>query len=313
MSGKAEASEKPGNPSGEGSDKGFVALVIGNATLLTAVFIYMGWAYENSLLEHFQVSAFSLGIGNVEWVLKGLVPLFGSSYVVFAAALIVVGLTLALRGVPSLWPYVREPATGLARHAVSVVSGRAVGTRQMDAFGRAAGKHWMIVFGSLIVAVTVPLAWTGQATDSPGVFWLLLALVGTGALITAWPAQHGGLGAFTYALAIVVAAICTLWIAGEYASNLGASAAESFARKLPTETAVTVYSVQSLDLSGRGVSCKPVMPAGEYHYRCTGLRLLYVESGTYYLLPTGWNGQPNGDQTYILDDSDQVRIELSGG
>ena len=47
-----------------------------------------------------------------------------------------------------------------------------------------------------------------------------------------------------------------------------------------------------------------------YHYRYQGLRLLITRSGTYYLLPLGWSQQNGNDITYILDDSDQIRIEL---
>jgi hypothetical protein len=279
-----------GGPPGEAAGKGFVAQVIGNTSLLTAVLIYMGWAYENSLLEPFHVSAFSLGIGTAEYVLKGLAPLFRSTSV-YVAALTVVVLTLV--------PFGTKMAKRLAPGPVRRV------------FGRFSLEHQIMLGGVLLVAVALPLAWSGQSADSPGMFWILLALLGIGSLITAWPARRRGTGSFTYPLAIIVAVMCTLWVAGQYAGNLGASAATSFARALATQTAVTMYSVQSLALSGRGVDCTPVTPAGQYHYRCTGLRLLYAQSGTYYLLPAGWLGPQNG--TYILDDSDQVRIELSGG
>jgi hypothetical protein len=39
--------------------------------------------------------------------------------------------------------------------------------------------------------------------------------------------------------------------------------------------------------------------------------LLYLQSGTYDLLPVRWT--PQQGCTYILDDSNQVRIELSAG
>jgi hypothetical protein len=288
--GAGNADQGTGKPSGEASGKGFVAQVVGNTSLLTAVLIYMGWAYENSLLEHFHVSAFSLGIGTAEYVLKGLAPLFRST-IVYLAALTVVVLTLA--------PYGTKVANRLAPRPVR------------GAFGHLSLDHQIMLGGILLVAVALPLAWSGQSADSPGMFWILLALLGAGSVITAWPARRRAAGSFTYPLAIIVAVMCTLWVAGQYAGNLGASAAMSFARALATQTAVTVYSVQPLGLSGPRVDCALITPVGQYHYRCTGLRLLYAESGTYYLLPAGWAGSQS--QTYILDDSDQVRIELSGG
>ena len=96
--------------------------------------------------------------------------------------------------------------------------------------------------------------------------------------------------------------------------SLGApqtQAAQSFVRHLPSGTAVVVYSIQRLALSGPGVMVQQ-LPAGFlYHYRYTGLRLLITWSGTYYLLPVDWN--PQLDLTYIINESDQTRIELLSG
>jgi hypothetical protein len=66
--------------------------------------------------------------------------------------------------------------------------------------------------------------------------------------------------------------------------------------------------MQPLALSGPGVTGQP-LPAGElYRYEYQGLRLLIMRSGTYYLLPVGWSQQY--DLTYVLTDSDQVRVVL---
>ena len=82
-------------------------------------------------------------------------------------------------------------------------------------------------------------------------------------------------------------------------------------RDLPSRTAVVVYSIQPLALSGPGVTVQQ-LPAGfRYHYRYQGLRLLITRSGTYYLLPVAWN--PEQDLTYILNDDDEIRIELLSG
>lgn len=71
-----------------------------------------------------------------------------------------------------------------------------------------------------------------------------------------------------------------------------------------------MYSIQLLALHGPGVTEHPLNRQYLYHYRYQGLRLLITRSGTYYLLPLGWSQQNGNDITYILDDSDQIRIEL---
>ena len=53
------------------------------------------------------------------------------------------------------------------------------------------------------------------------------------------------------------------------------------------------------------------LPANyRYHYRYQGLRLLITRAGTYYLLPVDWS--PQLDETYVFDESDEIRIELLG-
>ena len=64
-------------------------------------------------------------------------------------------------------------------------------------------------------------------------------------------ALHGRL---PYALAIIVAAVCSLWAASIYAEQRGAQAAMNVVRGLPERTAVAVYSTQPLALSGPGVA-----------------------------------------------------------
>jgi hypothetical protein len=103
--------------------------------------------------------------------------------------------------------------------------------------------------------------------------------------------------------------MCTLWAAGIYADQLGSSDANSFYHGLAQQTAVTVYSAQPLNLSGQGVTCLRVLLGPGYPFRCTGLRLLYLQSGTYDLLSVLWT--PKNGHTYILDDSNQIMIALS--
>ena len=71
---------------------------------------------------------------------------------------------------------------------------------------------------------------------------------------------------------------------------------------------MAVYSTQRLALSGPGVTVQDLGAAFRYRYEYQGLHLLIVRSGTYYLLPAGW--APQFELTYVLNDSDQIRIAL---
>lgn len=297
---RAEAPVEPG-ASQEGNSeepKNIFAAVVGNTTLFGAVLVYMGWNYENSLLAYFRVPAFSVNIGTIEFALKGLVPLFDSNVVLFAALLVaVLGLASKASAVRELVPKAVSDAVGRVREPADRV----------------------MIIGLLVTAVVLPLTWVNVsagtfvgwfASHRDGVYFVLALLVAR-QLLSVWPTRRSGVGPFAYPLALIVAAMCTLWAAGIYAGSLGSQAARSFAMGLPGQTAVTVYSVTSLALSGPGVTCQRVPGATGYPYQCTGLRLLYVQSDTYDLLPVRWTSQ--GGHTIILGDSNQIRIELSPG
>jgi hypothetical protein len=141
--------------------------------------------------------------------------------------------------------------------------------------------------------------------------YLVLALLGGGVLLLTWPGRARRYGGFSYSLAVVVTAVCTLWAAGLYAQTSGTRAAQALVRNLSSGTAVVVYSGQPLALSGPGVTVEHLSIIFRYHYRYQGLRLLVDRSQTYYILPVAWNSKL--DITYILDSSDQIRIELLSG
>jgi hypothetical protein len=127
-------------------------------------------------------------------------------------------------------------------------------------------------------------------------------------LLLTWPARAGHRGRGPYALAIVVAAVCALWAASVYAEQQGTQAAQNLVRDLSAHTAVVIYSNQDLALRGPGVSVQRLPPGSPYRYEYTGLRLLIMQSGTYYLLPANWTSRLSF--TYLVDESDQTRIEL---
>jgi hypothetical protein len=285
----SSSSAQAGKKDTQDPKNGLAAQVVGNASLVTAALVYMGWAYEAALLGYFHISALSFNLSVLQYVLKST-PFFFHPAIILGAVIVVIIIVVVG---PVLGRFLRLPkASGISRILRSDL---------------AMGLGLLIVAG---------LVWFGLRRNGlgswfsvhTGFFYVAVALIGVGSLLLTWPnrARHG---LFSFALAIVIAAVCTLWIAGLYASSLGTTAAEAFASSLTTKTAVTVYSIEALALSGPGVTCQS-LPAGSlYHYRYEGLRLLYVDSGTYYLLPVNWASQQ--DPTYILTDSDQIRIELS--
>ena len=266
----------------------------------------MGWAYEDALYGYFLVRPLDLDVGIVEYVLRSL-SLFSPALVFAAAALIAVTAVRA-------WGLDMTKFVTVAGHRVAPHVPGAARLRRLtsvsDTHQPRASRAMLIGTGAVMTATAAVLAWIATAGYFHPSTYLVLILLGGGLLIMTWQTRADRRGHFPYALAIVVAAVCGLWAASLYANAVGIGAAEDVVRGLPTRTAVVVYSIQPLALHGPGVTEQPLNRQYLYRYRYQGLRLLITRSGTYYLLPLGWSQQPGNNITYILDDSDQIRIEL---
>jgi hypothetical protein len=289
---------EPEEPHDEAEPKkpgGIVAQVIGTTSFFAALLVYMGWNYESLFLQQFLIPVpQGIGLGTVDFAATGITPLFSSNAVLFAAAL--VGLILIA---PRLARRLPEPER----------------KRLVAGIGKASGPlFWTgVVLTALLLLFTWPQVsdggFVGWFTDNVDLVYLALALLAGAQLLMAWPSRRSIAGQVAYPLALVVVAVLALWAGGIYAGTLGFQYALSVEYNVPGQIAATVYSAQPLDLSGPGVTCRRIQTGPGYPFQCTGLRLLYLQSGTYYLLPVGWSY--HNQQTYILDDSDQIRVELS--
>ena len=285
--------------------RGIAGQVVANASLLIAILVYMGWAYDDALYGYFHVRPLDLDVSIVEYMLRSL-TLFSPGVVVAAVGVVAVTAARA-------WGLGQTRFVGLvafrtrARIAAVPPFRRLVPTG--DAEQPHAGRLLLIGAGAAVTVIALVLAWIASYISINT--YVVLGLLGVGPLLLSWPTRAERLGRFPYSLALIIAAVCALWAGSLYAHGVGIRSAQEFVRDLPSRTAVVVYSIQRLALSGPGVTDQQ-LPAGfRYHYRYEGLRLLITRSGSYYLVPVGWN--PRQDLTYIIAESDQTRIELLSG
>jgi hypothetical protein len=273
---------------------------LANTSVLIAVLVYMGWAYDDALYGYFHVRPLDLNVSIVEYMLLSL-TLFSPVVVVAAVALVAVATVRT-------WSLAQQVADA-ARTWISTVPALRWMVPASDAKQLHIGRLLLIGTGTAITVIALVLA--ELASHIPINTYILLALLGVGPLLLTWPTRAQPRGRFPYSLALVIAAVCALWAASLHAHSNGIRAAQKLVEHLPSSTAVVVYSVQRLALSGPGVTAQQ-LPAGfRYHYRYQGLRLLITRADTYYLLPVGWN--PQYDLTYVFNESDQIRIELLSG
>ena len=282
--------------------RGIAAQIVANTSLLIAVLVYMGWAYDDAFYGYFHLNPLDLNISIVEYILRSLD--------LFSPAIIIVAVAFVAAAAARSWNLGETKFAGWAAGAATRMSAVPVfrGLVSADAAERSRARQVMLIgTGAAVTLAALALYWIASYVAVST--YLFLWLLGGGVLLLTWPTRRRG--RFAYAMAIMVSAVCALWAAALYAHNLGMQTAKKDVQDLSTRTAVAVYSTDRLALAGPGVTINVLPAAYRYHYVYRGLRLLLVQSGTYYLLPVHWS--PQRDLTYILDDSDLIRIELGGG
>ena len=311
--------QEQANRGGLSPARGLSGLIAANVSFIVAVMVYMGWAYESALYGYFHLSPAELGFGVQDYLLAS--PRLFNPVIVIAAVALIVIVVAGTRGgslVTAVRPTVRKAVDRLRtipelqwlndmilRHLIARLPAprkitNSVGKRLRNPRVIAAVLGALLTVGALALAIIEQYVLVST--------YLLLGLLAAGPLLLTRALRRNRAGIFPYTLAVVVSIVCILWAAALYASGLGTQAAQSLATHLSAQTAVAVYSVQPLALSGPGVT-EQQLPSGYlYHYRYEGLRLLYLSSGTYYLLPASWI--PQLDLTYILNANDQTMFEL---
>lgn len=292
---------------------GLAGSIARNLSLIAAGTIYMGWAYDSAFYAYFHLGPIELGTSPLAYMLSSLV-LFKPRIVV-TVVVAIVGITLwtrrshLLSGARTLTGWIaRILRTSPRLRSLNQVIPPTIKMRLPDV------KYWWKPVGiqaGLGSAITVTaLVLYGVAGHITGqITYLVLALMALGPLLLTSAFRSDPRGRVPYSLAVAVVIVCGVWAASLYASELGTRDAQAFAAHLHSQTAADVYSVHLLALSGLKVTPERLRPGSMYRYCYVGLRLLYMDGGTYYLLPDGWT--PEQHFTDVIVVNDQMRVVLN--
>lgn len=315
---------KEDSPTGGGTPGalGPVGSIARNLSLIAAVAIYLGWAWDSAFYGYFNLGPIQLGTSPFAYMLSSLHVFRPVTFV--TAVVAIVGITLwtrssdLLSGARTLTGEIaRILRTSSCLRSLNMWLGRlnqvippAIKKKLPDM------KYWWKPKGmqaGLGSAITVTALILYKVTErmavSTNLTYLVIALMALGPLLLTSAFRSDPRGRVPYSLAVVVSIVCGVWAASTYASGLGTSAAQAFAAHLPTETGATVCSVRSRNLSGPEVTAEKLAARSTYPYCYKGLRLLHMDGSTYYLLPEGWTlEQPH---IYIIRANDQTSVELS--
>lgn len=265
---------------------GLLGIVVTQASFLVAIMYYLGAVYLTAFYHYFRLDSFSLGFGFAETAIQSL------NVVTAPAGIVCTLMVLAVRHLATREE--TEDQGRLAREAERAL--RAV-----------AGAHLYIVGVGLLLLLLIsrlaPYEWTAP---------LLLAV---GVYLGQTPWASGGAAPppklWSKAVPAFTAGLLMMWALTLATGELGKREAGQTTANLVRRTSAVILSTDRLSLGGPGVQVTDLGAKWHYRYRYTGLRRLIERNGRYYLLPVGWNSRT--DATYIIQDSDSLRVELLPG
>lgn len=271
-----------------------VERVIAPTSLLVALAYHFGREFTFSRASYFGLDASLYGFSSQEYVVRSLDPLFVPVGAVLLVSLVVLAVHRRLDGILH-----RQPPSRALRLLVVVL--------------RTAGGL-LLALGLISVFRTVPIGlpyWVPPASPAIGLASLAYANHLSHRLMT----DRRGSVVATRTRAqsrVLVGAFVVLslfWTATVYADALGRGRSEHIASSLDHLPGVTVFSTRALSLSGPSVIETHLSdPAGLYHFRYDGLRLIIRADHKLFLLPGAWT--PTQGSVAVLSESAGLRFEF---
>jgi hypothetical protein len=264
---------------------GLVTGLASQAAVLAAVLVYFGWARTNATYGYFGVDVSVLSFSVSDYVLRSVNAAF--------PILVVIGLitTCAMVGHEQLRSKLDKDAD-LVRRVVT----------------RTGWGGVALVLAGLLLALALAGP-NGSAIWGPAVLMTGFATTAYSFSLRNSRTPNGG-AAYLAAMAGMTL-VAFLWTLTAYASYIGAQKALQVTAGLATQADVTVYSTDSLLISGPGITTADIqVPRSEYHFRYDGLRLLVSSGGQYFLLPSRWR-QGDGPVIALPITDPGIRVEFT--
>lgn len=257
-------------------------------SLATGLLFYAGAVHTGAFFEYFHIDVLALGLSFPEFVMRSL-RLVTAPVVLTAVVAVVV---------------LRDPRL-LSRSVLPLLP--PIFIRRCRRVVRRVARFHLLV---LCVAVIMLFGWGRMQPYQ----WLVPVLLATGILLGQSPAANNGRrpsGIRARGAPLTAACLCLLWAVALAAHQSGLREAEGSADHLVGRTAIVVFSTDRLSMTGRGLQTKDLGEQAHYRYRYTGLRLIIERGGRYHAVAVGW--QHDTDSTYVIRETDDVRVELMPG
>jgi hypothetical protein len=318
-----------------------VGTIASETALFTGVLYYFGWVRAHASLGYFGVDPGLVGFSTPDYVLRSINVAFLPFFYAAIAALMLLGLhrfvvlpTLDRAGADSPQPPDTSGNGDSGRpyraHQVFIRVVSYPLTLGDDGRGTRRVVRWFVgivetVAGGLGLVVIVGVLFPAQVGVPLGLTLpvLLLASISLFGYVAYLRSRFREQFASTMRslrgdppsrvlslFLLSLGLLASLWVVSLYGGQVGIRIATDFARHLPTESEVVVYSTERIALLGPGVVVTEItQPGTKYHYQYTGLRLLAHSPDKYLLLPMGW--QRGRDRVFLVRDDDSIRADIA--
>jgi len=272
-----------------------LASFIAPTTFITALLIFFGFAYTDSLYEYFGIDAATLAFSTQGYLLRSSAALFLPAGVVLSVALLAVlchsTVEFLVARQSDLLPRARRVCHGLMALApVVFFLGLLAG---LNVLGRRSPMAAPLLMGGALALF---------------VYAHLLAVRCTGA---PYPlAREKAVLATTAALI----ALCSFWATNAFAQQKGTSDAKQLAAHLWLRPAVVLDTTERLYLQWSGLeetSLSETTSGQHFRYRYRGMRLLAQSGDQMFLIPKNWTWRA-GD-VLVVPSGPGVRVAFHAG
>jgi hypothetical protein len=286
----------PRQPAGDNPAPGndvlrWLAGVVANATVLTALLVFFGWKRSDVQARRLGINESILGMSTRDFVLRSVGPVL--------VLLSIIGVAGLLWVLVDHWLSRRVRAAGRADRVVRyTLRLLPLGWFALPALVWAMGFVWR---------PAAFIAW--PFSIGAGVLLFLYAVHLRGMLPHAHPSVLPGRLHLLRTFTAIIVGVALFWGASNYAYVQGNSLADEFADHIRDQTQVVVYSPQRLHLTAPGITETPLSgDKSAYQYRYSGLRLLEHTGGRYFLVSDEWS--PRYGVVIMLADNAPVRLEF---
>lgn len=266
------------------------AAVAAQTAVVSALLYFFGWQQAQAYYSYYGVSTGLLDLGTKDYLLRSVSLTVPTLIGVVTGAALVVAVVLPVLRTAGRWP--RRVTRG-------VVLGLLVAAGLLGlaaAFALLGDATWGLRSAARPLLVVASVIFLGLGCWTAAVAQLLRHRL-------PWQAVSA---------AVTVGAVAVFWSWTLFARDAGRQLAAEGEKNLPERTAVSLYAMTRLGISGRGVSVTYLHGgAGDYDWRYDGLRLLIKSDGKWFLLPQGWR---RGDSAvFVIPDRDSIRVDLVAG